>query len=54
MIRLGEACDELVIRDCAELSYGRYMPMIRLKPAQFIADYATQSVAGVVYVAQDD
>lgn len=54
MIRLAEACVERVIRDCAEQTYARYVPMIRRKPSPLIADFATQSVAGVVYVAQDD
>ena len=54
MIRLAQACDEPVIKDCAEQAYARYVPMIGRKPAPMVADFATQIVAGVVYVAQDD
>lgn len=54
MIRLAQACDEPVIKDCAEQAYARYVPMIGRKPAPMVADFATQIVEGVVYVAQDD
>lgn len=54
MIRLAEACDEPVIKDCAEQAYARYVPVIRRKPAPMVADFATQIAAGVVYVSQDD
>ena len=54
MNRLAQACDEPVIKDCAEQAYARYVPMIGRKPAPMVADFATQIVEGVVYVAQDD
>lgn len=54
MIRLAQACDEPVIKDCAEQAYARYVPMIGRKPAPMVADFATQIVEGVVYIAQDD
>ncbi|MNE09202.1 aminoalkylphosphonic acid N-acetyltransferase [compost metagenome] len=54
MIRLAKASDEPQIRDCAELAYARYVPMIGRKPAPMVADFATQIAAKVVYVATDD
>ena len=51
MIRQAIASDENEIKECAELAYARYVPLIGRKPAPMIADFADQIGAGQVYVS---
>ncbi|MGA0539018.1 GNAT family N-acetyltransferase [Neotabrizicola sp. VNH66] len=53
MIRQAGPEDEAAIRNCADLAYARYVPLIGRKPAPMLADYAAQIAAGVVHLAED-
>ncbi|MEO1950189.1 GNAT family N-acetyltransferase [Thioclava sp.] len=54
MIRQAVAHDEAEISDCAEQAYARYVPLIGRKPAPMVADFASQIVAGDVFIAADE
>ncbi|MFT3690343.1 GNAT family N-acetyltransferase [Paenirhodobacter sp.] len=54
MIRQAVARDEPKIRECAELAYARYVPLVGRKPAPMTADFADQIAAGRVYVSATD
>ncbi|KZM49577.1 GNAT family N-acetyltransferase [Labrenzia sp. OB1] len=54
MIRKATASDELRIRECAELAYARYVPLIGRKPAPMVADFVEQIGSGQVYIASTD
>lgn len=54
MIWKAVASDEQKIRECAELAYARYVPLIGRKPAPMVADFADQIGAGQVYVSTTD
>lgn len=53
MIRRAVARDETKIRECAELAYARYVPLIGRKPAPMFADFAEQIGAGQVYISSN-
>ena len=54
MIRQATAQDELVIRDCAQQAYARYVPLIGKTPEPMVADFQAQIAAGYIYVAAED
>lgn len=53
IIRQAETKDENHIRNCAELAYTCYVPLIGRKPAPMTADYAEKIAKGIVYIAVD-